>query len=146
MSDSIVAWKPRIARHEAAVTACGSAMAWSVAVRDATAYLSVLVNPQDATSLLRIANRPRRGIGDTSMQRLVAHAEATGRTLFQAMADPEAAGVTAASCRAIRGFHATMESLMALSHDLHVDELLERARLRGRARGARPRGGRARAP
>ena len=95
-------------------------------IRDATAYLSVLVNPQDATSLLRIANRPRRGIGDTSMQRLVAHAENTGRTLFQAMADPEAAGVTAASCRAIRGFHATMESLMALSHDLHVDELLER--------------------
>ena len=95
-------------------------------IRDATAYLSVLVNPQDATSLLRIANRPRRGIGDTSIQRLVAHAESTGRTLFQAMADPEPAGVAAASCRAIRGFHATMESLMALSQELHVDELLER--------------------
>ena len=64
-------------------------------IRDATAYLSVLVNPQDAISLLRIANRPRRGIGDTSLQRLVAHAENMGRTLFQAMADPEAAGVTA---------------------------------------------------
>jgi DNA helicase-2/ATP-dependent DNA helicase PcrA len=95
-------------------------------IRDATAYLSVLVNPQDATSLLRIANRPRRGIGDTSLQRLVTYAENTGRTLFAAMADPEAAGVTAASCRAIRGFHATMESLMALSQELHVDEILER--------------------
>jgi DNA helicase-2/ATP-dependent DNA helicase PcrA len=95
-------------------------------IRDATAYLSVLVNPQDATSLLRIANRPRRGIGDTSLQRLVTHAENTGRTLFQATADPEAAGVTPASCRAIRSFHATMESLMALAHDLPIDELLER--------------------
>ncbi len=95
-------------------------------IRDATAYLSVLVNPQDATSLLRIANRPRRGIGDTSIQRLVTHAEATGRTLFQAMSDPEAAGVAPASCRAIRGFHATMESLMALSQELPVEELLER--------------------
>ena len=47
-------------------------------IRDATAYLTVLVNPQDATSLLRIANRPRRGIGDTSIQRLVTHAENTG--------------------------------------------------------------------
>ena len=28
-------------------------------IRDATAYLSVIVNPQDATSLLRIANRPQ---------------------------------------------------------------------------------------
>jgi DNA helicase II / ATP-dependent DNA helicase PcrA len=95
-------------------------------IRDATAYLSVLANPQDATSLLRIANRPRRGIGDTSIQRLVTHAEASGRTLFQAMADPEAAGVSAASCRAVRAFHATMESLMALAQELHVDELLER--------------------
>jgi DNA helicase-2/ATP-dependent DNA helicase PcrA len=95
-------------------------------IRDATAYLSVLVNPQDATSLLRIANRPRRGIGDTSLQRLVTHAENTGRTLFQALADPEAAGVTPASCRAIRQFHSTMESLMALAHDLPIDELLER--------------------
>ncbi len=95
-------------------------------IRDATAYLSVLVNPQDATSLLRIANRPRRGIGDTSIQRLVTHAEASGRTLFQVMADPEAAGVTAASCRAIRSFRGVMESLMALAQELPVDELLER--------------------
>jgi DNA helicase-2/ATP-dependent DNA helicase PcrA len=95
-------------------------------IRDATAYLSVLVNPSDAGSLLRIANRPRRGIGATSLTRLVAHAEAMGRTLFQAMADPEAAGVSSAACRAVRGFHATMESLMALSQELPVDELLER--------------------
>ena len=95
-------------------------------IRDATAYLSVLANPSDAGSLLRIANRPRRGIGDTSLQRLVAHAEASGRTLFEAMADPEAAGLAPASARAVRGFRATMESLMAASHELHVDELVER--------------------
>ena len=95
-------------------------------IRDATAYLTVLVNPADAGSLLRIANRPRRGIGDTSLARLVTHADSAGRMLWEAMADPEAAGVTAAACRAIRGFHATMESLMALSQDLPVDELLER--------------------
>jgi DNA helicase-2/ATP-dependent DNA helicase PcrA len=95
-------------------------------IRDAIAYLTVLVNPSDAGSLLRIANRPRRGIGDTSLARLVTHADATGRTLWEAMADPEAAGVAAASARAIRGFHGTMESLMASSQELHVDELLER--------------------
>ena len=95
-------------------------------IRDAIAYLIVLVNPADAGSLLRIANRPRRGIGDTSLARLVTPADAPGRTLWQAMADPESAGVAAASARAIRGFHATMESLMAASQELHVDELLER--------------------
>ncbi len=95
-------------------------------IRDATAYLSVLANPSDAGSLLRITNRPRRGIGDTSLQRLVAHAEATGRTLFQTMADPEAAGLAAASVRAVRAFHALMETLMVAAQELPVDELVER--------------------
>jgi DNA helicase-2/ATP-dependent DNA helicase PcrA len=95
-------------------------------IRDAIAYLNVLSNPSDAGSLLRIANRPRRGIGDTTLQRLVAHAEATGRTLFEAMADPEAAGVAAASARAVRGFRSLMESLLAVSQELRVDELVER--------------------
>src|SRR5437773_1225530 len=95
-------------------------------IRDATAYLTVLSNSLDAGSLLRIANRPRRGIGDTSLARLVTHAEGAGRTLWEAMADPEAAGVAAASSRAIRAFRATMESLKALSQELAVDELLER--------------------
>ena len=54
------------------------------------------------------------------------HAEGAGRTLWEAMADPEAAGVAAASSRAIRAFRATMESLQALSQELAVDELLER--------------------
>nr|MBA3401487.1 UvrD-helicase domain-containing protein [Actinomycetota bacterium] len=95
-------------------------------IRDATAYLTVLVNPSDAGSLLRIANRPRRGIGDTSLARVVTYADTTGGTLWEALADPEAAGVTSAACRAIRGFRATMESLMAQAQDLPVDEVLER--------------------
>ena len=41
-------------------------------IKDAIAYLQVLDNPYDAVSLMRIANRPRRGIGDTSLARLVA--------------------------------------------------------------------------
>ena len=95
-------------------------------IRDALAYLTVLSNPSDAGSLLRIANRPRRGIGDTSLAKLVTHAEATSRTLWEATADPEAAGVTPASCRAIRGFREMMESLFAASQELEVDELVER--------------------
>ena len=39
-------------------------------VKDLIAYLQVLDNPYDAVSLLRIANRPRRGIGDSTLARL----------------------------------------------------------------------------
>ena len=117
-------------------------------IRDAIAYLTVLENPSDAVSLMRIANRPRRGIGDTSIQRLVAHADTLGLSLWEAMADPQAAGLGTAAVKAVRGFRTMMESLMAAAQELPVDELLRggaraewHARgLRGRAddRGARP--------
>ena len=94
-------------------------------IKDAVAYLSVLDNPADAVSLLRIANRPRRGIGDTSLQRLVTHADAVGGSLWDSMADPDAAGVGAAAVKALRGFRTTMESLMAAAQELPIDELVE---------------------
>jgi ATP-dependent DNA helicase UvrD/PcrA len=94
-------------------------------IRDAVAYLAVLNNPSDAVSLTRIANRPRRGIGDTSIQRLVAYADALGVSLWEATADPEAAGVATASARAIRGFRLLMETLMSSAQELEVDELLQ---------------------
>jgi DNA helicase-2/ATP-dependent DNA helicase PcrA len=94
-------------------------------IRDAVAYLAVLNNSDDAVALMRIANRPRRGIGDTSIRRMVTHAESLGISLWDAMADPEAAGVASASARAIRGFRTVMESLMSASHELSVDELLQ---------------------
>jgi DNA helicase-2/ATP-dependent DNA helicase PcrA len=94
-------------------------------IKDTVAYLSVLANPDDAVSLLRIANRPRRGIGDTSLQRLVVHADALGTSLWAAMADPDAAGVGTAATRAVRGFRNVMESLMASSQELALDELVE---------------------
>ena len=44
-------------------------------IRDAVAYLTFLVNPQDGAAFTRIANSPRRGLGQTSMSRVLAYAE-----------------------------------------------------------------------
>src|SRR5207249_3382163 len=44
-------------------------------IKDVVAYLQVVDNPFDAVSLLRIANRPRRGIGDATLARLQAYAD-----------------------------------------------------------------------
>ena len=65
-------------------------------IKDAIAYLQVVDNPYDLVSLLRIANRPRRGIGDTSLARLQAYA--TGSiSLWDAMGRAEEAGLGAAA-------------------------------------------------
>jgi DNA helicase-2/ATP-dependent DNA helicase PcrA len=94
-------------------------------IKDAVAYLTLLDNRSDAVALRRIVNRPRRGIGDTTVDRLVAHAEALGVSLWEATADPGAAGVGTAGARAVRGFRTVIESLVAAAQELELDELVE---------------------
>jgi len=95
-------------------------------VKDAMAYLQAIDNPTDAVSLMRIANRPRRGIGDTSISRLVTFADGHGSSLWEALGRADEAGLAAASLRAVKGFHTTMQSLMAQAGELGVAETIER--------------------
>ena len=95
-------------------------------IRDATAYLSVLSNPSDAGSLLRIANRPRRGIGDTTLARLTQHAEAMGVSLFEALDRANEAGIAAAPLRAVKSLWTLLQSLQSASNELEVPDLIER--------------------
>jgi superfamily I DNA/RNA helicase len=93
-------------------------------VKDAIAYLQVISNPADAVSLLRIANRPRRGIGDTTLARLQAHADAEGIPLFEALGHAEAAGVTGAPLRALQKLQTLFQSFLSAAQELDVPELL----------------------
>jgi DNA helicase-2/ATP-dependent DNA helicase PcrA len=95
-------------------------------VKDAIAYLQVIDNPYDAVSLLRIANRPRRGIGDSSLARLQTWADAQGRSLWEATEFAEEAGVGAAPLRAVQHFRTLMLSLQSGALELPVAELVER--------------------
>jgi DNA helicase-2/ATP-dependent DNA helicase PcrA len=95
-------------------------------IKDAIAYLQAIDNPDDAVSLVRIANRPRRGIGDSSIARLQSFADAQRISLWEALARPEEAGVGAAPLKAVQRFRTLMESLMAGALELPVSELLER--------------------
>jgi DNA helicase-2/ATP-dependent DNA helicase PcrA len=54
-------------------------------VKDVLAYLRVALAPHDEISLRRIINYPSRGIGETSLERLAAHANAKGTTLWKAI-------------------------------------------------------------
>jgi DNA helicase-2/ATP-dependent DNA helicase PcrA len=95
-------------------------------VKDLIAYLQAIDNPYDAVSLQRIANRPRRGVGDTSLARLQTYADTQGISLWEALGQPEEAGVTGASLKAVRGLHTLMQSLQAGAMELEVPELLEK--------------------
>ena len=94
-------------------------------VKDLIAYLQVLDNPFDAISLTRIANRPRRGIGDTTISKLQAYADAHGISLFEALAYPEEAGVGAAPLKAVSALRTLLVSLQSAAQELRVPELIE---------------------
>jgi DNA helicase-2/ATP-dependent DNA helicase PcrA len=95
-------------------------------IKDAIAYLQVIDNPYDAVSLTRIANRPRRGIGDASLARLQSWADAQGRSLWEATEFAEDAGVGAAPLRAVQQFRTIIQSLQSGALELAVAELVER--------------------
>ncbi len=95
-------------------------------VKDLIAYLQVIDNPFDAVSLQRIANKPRRGIGDASLARLQTYANAQGISLWETLEFPEEAGLGTAQARAVSGLRTLLLSLQSGALELPVAELVER--------------------
>jgi DNA helicase-2/ATP-dependent DNA helicase PcrA len=94
-------------------------------VKDAVAYLQLLVNPADEVSFSRVVNSPRRGIGDTSQVKLRAHANTTGRTIWETALEPEAVpGLGAAAIKSVARFTELIEELRAEFEVGPVAELL----------------------
>jgi DNA helicase-2/ATP-dependent DNA helicase PcrA len=74
-------------------------------VRDAVAYLRVLVNPDDQLSVKRVLNVPKRSIGPTSVAHLDRFAQAEGITFYEAlMRADEVDALTARARRGVAGF------------------------------------------
>ncbi|MBL1075447.1 DNA helicase PcrA [Nocardia sp. 2] len=85
-------------------------------VRDIVAYLRVLENPDDAVSLRRILNTPRRGIGDRAEACVAVHAEQRNIGFAQALrdaADGKVALLNTRSQRAITGFLELLDEIRA---------------------------------
>jgi DNA helicase II / ATP-dependent DNA helicase PcrA len=95
-------------------------------IKDLVAYLQVIDKPFDAVSLLRVANRPRRGIGDSTLAKLMSFADDAEMSLWEAMDRTEAAGVGTAPAKAVKSFRNVIQSLMSAAQEYEVPELIER--------------------
>jgi DNA helicase II / ATP-dependent DNA helicase PcrA len=95
-------------------------------VRDVLAYLRVLVNPDDEVSWRRMVNVPRRGVGDSSIAKLVGWASREGVSFGEAVAHAEEAGVGGKAGRALvelSAFLALLRSRMAVPSPVEGDGL-----------------------
>ena len=85
-------------------------------IKDVIAYLSLLANPFDVVSFTRVANSPRRGIGQTSLARIIGHAQTLGESIWDAAAEPaQIPGLGPAAVKALRRFMDTMQELRAIA-------------------------------
>jgi DNA helicase-2/ATP-dependent DNA helicase PcrA len=95
-------------------------------IKDAIAYLQLLVNPADEVSFSRVINSPRRGIGDTSQGRIRNHANSTGRTIWEVALEPEAVpGLAPAAMKSISRFTELIDELRAEFESGPVADLLK---------------------
>src|SRR5947209_35714 len=96
-------------------------------IRDAVAYLQLIANPQDAVSFTRIANTPRRGIGQTSLSRVLAHAGSVGISVWEAACTPDTIpGLGTAAIKALCRFGETLARLKQKADEgVPVGDLLD---------------------
>ena len=99
-------------------------------IKDVIAYLRVLFNPLDSVSLLRIINVPKRGLGQTTVTKLMEYAAAEDLTLFDVISNPELLamipGLTARVKRPLELFTEFLFNTMAIAGNLSMDDLIER--------------------
>jgi DNA helicase-2/ATP-dependent DNA helicase PcrA len=81
-------------------------------VKDILAYLRLLVVPASDLDCQRIINRPARGIGDTTVERLAQYASENGVSLLDACRRGEQAGLGSAAKKKVEAFVALYDDLV----------------------------------
>ncbi len=94
-------------------------------VKDVVAYLRALVNPDDDISLLRIINEPRRGIGESTVDKLRAYAQQQQVPLYVAVMDYMQAGLGGRAALAVAGFAQVLEKLMELRFEQSPQQFVQ---------------------
>ena len=94
-------------------------------IKDAIAYLRVIANPEDTVSLLRVINTPRRGIGKTTMDRLIDASQQMGIPLWEIVSDETSVNTMGGrAAKALNQFARLIQSTREQLDNLTAGELL----------------------
>ena len=93
-------------------------------VKDIIAYLRVISNQNDEESLLRIMNFPQRGIGSTTIKRMIGFARKLNLTLFDTMSRVfEVIDIKERIQKNVKSFKILLDKYIGLKDQLSVGEL-----------------------
>jgi len=94
-------------------------------VKDMLAYLRMATNEKDEEALRRIINYPKRGIGNTSIDRITLRAKEQNKTLWQVVANiaNETTGINAGSVTKIDHFGVLIKGFQAIANEQDAFEV-----------------------
>ena len=94
-------------------------------IKDLTAYLKLINNKKDNVSFERIINEPKRGLGDTTVKKIISEAEILGLSAFEYISD-ERNIVEYRGRENLKSFVSIINSLINQKDSLKVNEIMEK--------------------
>jgi len=96
-------------------------------VKDVLAYLRIITNPKDEESLKRVINYPARGIGQTTMDRLIVAAKSYDRSLMEVAENVRRLDlkINSGTMTKLENFVTMIKSFAASEERMNVFELTE---------------------
>jgi len=94
-------------------------------IKDAIAYFRLVVNPNDEEAFKRIINYPARGIGDTTVGKIIDAAVSNRVSLWQAMNEPTTYGleVNKGTLGKLQKFGELIETFIEMQHQKNAYEI-----------------------
>ncbi len=96
-------------------------------IKDVLSYLRLILNPKDEEALKRVINYPARGIGDTTMERLIVAANHYNRSIFEVMKNIDRIDlkINSGTKNKLRDFVTMIESFQVLNKSYDVFQITE---------------------
>jgi DNA helicase-2/ATP-dependent DNA helicase PcrA len=95
-------------------------------IRDVMSYLKLIANPADEEAFRRAISVPKRGIGDTTLEMVVARARSTKTSLMETIVDSETQKLLRPAARsALTQFFELISTLRDRARDTSVDVLIQ---------------------
>ena len=94
-------------------------------IKDVISYFRLAINPHDEEAFKRVLNYPARGIGDTTLNKLVEAATRSGSSLWEVLCEPLAYGVNInkGTHTKLQGFRELIETFIQGAMDKNAYEI-----------------------
>jgi len=94
-------------------------------IKDVLAYLTLVANPSDNLSFIRVVNEPKRGIGASTIEKLIAAADEMGWSLYEASLNANTINLSARAAKNLEAFGLMIQNFRQMAEFLSITELTE---------------------